>query len=122
MDKAQALYSFWSGFDIPAYDVSSVPSDATMPYITYETGTDNLDNILILSASLWYDSMSWKDISQKADEIARRVEIMQPIPVSQGGYLWITRGSPFMQRMSDPDNSRVRRIYINVQVEFLTAY
>lgn len=121
-DKAQALYQFWSGFGLPAYDENTVPDDAVMPYITYSTSTDMLGGVLPLHASLWYRSASWKNISQKADTIAYDLEQGTPIPLDGGGYLWIVRGSPFMQRMSDPDDDQVRRIYINVMAEFLTAY
>ena len=122
MDKAQALYQFWNSFNIPAYDQSTVPEDAQMPYITYEMSEDMLDNDLLLSASIWYNSLSWEEITLKANEISRYVTLIHtPIPLDGGGYLWVKRGSPFMQRMSD-ENKYVRRIYINIQVEFLTAY
>lgn len=123
MTKAQALYQFWSGFDLPAYDTYSVPDDAVMPYITYETAEDMLGGVLPLSASLWYDSRSWSEITAKADVIAYFItNTHRPIPISQGGYLWITRGSPFMQRMNDPAKDTIKRIYININAEFLAAY
>lgn len=34
----------------------------------------------------------------------------------------LKRGSPFAQRMSDPNDDMIRRIYINITAEFLTAY
>ena len=34
----------------------------------------------------------------------------------------LKRGSPFAQRMSDPNDDMIRSIYINITVEFLTAY
>lgn len=123
-DKAQALHQFWSGFSLTAYDENSVltGSDApAFPYITYSVATDNLDNDVSLSASLWYRSSSWAEISQKADEIAEILYHRHPIQI-KGGYMWIKRGSPFAQRMSDPNDNMIRRIYINITVEYLTAY
>ncbi len=120
MDKAQALYSFWSSFGITAYDVNTVPDDATLPYITYETATDSLDNVLSLTASVWYRSKSWELIERKTAEIARAIYAMSPIQLDDG-YLWLNKGTPFAQRMTDPDDT-IRRMIINVQAEFLTAY
>jgi hypothetical protein len=35
------------------------------------------------------------------------------------GYLYLTRGNPFAQRMADDDDT-VRRIYLVIMVEYLT--
>ena len=121
MDKSQAIHQFWSGFDLTAYDENTVPDDVQIPYITYSVRTDSLGNVLMLSGSLWYRSPSWAEISQKAEQISKYVANMAPIKID-GGYLWIMKGTPFAQRMSDPGDDMVRRIYINIIAEFLTAY
>lgn len=121
MDKAQAIHSFWSGFGLVAYDENTVPDDAVMPYITYSSNTDSLGGPLTLYGSLWYKSYSWEEISKKTEEIAKFMYKMKPIQID-GGYLWINKGSPFAQRMSDPSDDLIRRVYINIDVEFLTAY
>lgn len=122
-NKDQAIHDFWSSFGIPAYDENSVPDEATMPYITYSSRTGALGDILTLSGSVWYKSFSWKDISLKKEEIAEKVgKSGYCIKSIEGGYLWITRGMPFAQRMSDPGSDLIRRIYINLNAEFLTAF
>ena len=122
MDKAQALHNFWSGFNLPAYDENFVPEDAPMPRITYSVSTDSIDNMILLSASRWYRSTSWEDISKKAEEISEAIVKMNPPAIEiENGRLYLYKGSPFAQRMSDPDDS-IRRIYINLGAEFLTAY
>lgn len=121
MDKAQAIHSFWSGFGLTAYDENSVPSDAQLPYITYNVATGAIGDMVVLSGSVWYRSTSWQDISQKADEIAEAIGYGYAIKEIDGGYVWITKGTPFAQRMGDTDPS-IRRIYINLNAEFLTAY
>ena len=123
MDKAQALNKFWSSLDIPAYDENTVPDDAQMPYITYQTLTDSIGSVLPMSATLWYgNTYVWDAIQQKAEEIAQRIgQNGYYLEKIDGGYVWLTKGTPFAQRMqSEQDN--VRQIYINVTVEFLTAY
>ena len=121
MDKAQAIHSFWSGFGLVAYDENTVPDDAVAPYITYSVSTDSLEGPVTLYGSLWYKSLSWAEASQKSEQISEYITNMQPIKID-GGYLWIMKGTPFAQRMSDPGDDMVRRIYINIIAEFLTAY
>jgi len=38
-----------------------------------------------------------------------------------GGAIWITRGSPFSQRISAESSNDTRRIHININAEFLSA-
>ena len=125
MDKAQALHKFWSSFEIPAYDENSVPYDETrpqMPYITYETKTDSIGNTLMLSASLWYRSSSWAEITKKADEVAGFIGYGHKIMPLDQGYLFITKGTPFASRMVGENDIMVKRMIINIMIEFLTAY
>lgn len=118
MTKWEAIQGFWEGFQIPAYDQNSVPDDAVCPYITYEAQTGDFEAPLALTGSIWYRGSSWKPVSLKSDEISRSLK--QIIKVD-GGYLFLTRGSPFAQRMSDTDDT-VKRIYINLMAEFFTDY
>ena len=119
MTKAQALYSFWSGFGLAAYDEQTVPDEAVLPYITYETITDSLGNQLPLTASLWYRSNSWETISLKAQQIAAYLGEGGVVIGYEEGALWITRGSSFAQRIEDPNDNSIRRIHININAEYL---
>lgn len=123
MDKAQALQTFWESFGIPAYEQTTVPESATMPYITYSVSTDSLDNVVNMYASVWYHSTSWKDISEKTEQIARYIVSMNPPSIKfDGGRLYIAKGTPFAQRMADPNDDMIRRMYLNIQAEYLSAY
>lgn len=123
MDKVQALDKFWNSFGIPAYDENSVPDDAKLPYITYNVVMDNLDNVVNMYASIWYRSTSWREVTLKACEIGKHIVEMYPpsIPFDDG-RLYIARGNPFAQRLSDPSDNMIRRIYLNIQVEYLSAF
>lgn len=122
MDKSQAIYSFWASFGIDAYDANTVPDDASLPYITYNEILASFDSPVTLTATIWYRSNSWVDISRKAEEIARFVSEGYLLPVDETGFLWVTEGTPFAQRRSDSSDSSVRGIYIILNAEFLTAY
>ena len=123
MDKSQGLQSFWERFGIPAYDELTVPDNAVMPYITYSNVTDSLGNPVPLTGSIWYRSTSWEEISKKADQISEHVNLLgfALVPLDNG-YIYITKGNPFAQRMSDNSDRMVRRIYINLMAEYLTQY
>ena len=122
MDKWMALHSFWSSFDLPAYDMNTVPEDAVMPYITYEARTDSLDYKVAAAATIWYRTRSWAEISQKADAIATYIDTMQsPIKID-GGYMWIVRDNPFAMRLPDQEDKDVRTIDLNILIEYLTEH
>ena len=122
MDKAQAINRFWNQF-LPAYDVYTVPSDAEFPYITYSVSTDSIGNPILMNASLWFYSDSWEAISVLTETIARYITQMNPPALKiDDGRLYIAKGTPFAQRMDDPSDKNIRRMVLQIQVEYLTAY
>lgn len=123
MDKSQAINAFWNSFGLHAYGENSVPDDATFPYITYSQATDSLGNVVLLNASIWDRSSSWVTVSQKAEKIAQTLAEYGYYKMKlDNGYLWMVKGTPFAQRMSDPIDREIKRIYLNVNAEYLTAY
>lgn len=121
MDKAQAIHSFWSQFSLPAYDENAVPDDATYPYITYSVVTDSLEYVAILNGSVWYRETTWENASKKADEISESLKNGDIIEIDHG-YIYMYRGTPFAQRMGDEADDMIKRIYFNVNAEYLTNY
>lgn len=117
MDSAQALQAFWSSFGLKAYDENTVSETAALPYLTYNVSASYFDEPVMMSASLWYKSQSWAEITEKAMQIGKFIGLSGEIIPFDGGYLWIKRGTPFAQRMSD-ENEQIRRIYMNVEVEY----
>jgi hypothetical protein len=59
----------------------------------------------------------------KKNEIAKRIgeHGFLSLPIDDG-YVFMVKGTPFAQRMADPSDELVKRIYLNINVEFLTAY
>lgn len=128
MNKAQALHSFWAGFTWPAIDEQSAYDTQTLKdlgitdhYITYEVSTGSFGNSVSMTASLWHRSSSWTEIQQKADEIAAAIGYGGKLLTIDGGYLWIKLGNPFSQRVAVDANYDWRRIYLNIEADFLTA-
>lgn len=118
MDKEQALNQFWNSFDIPAYDNNTVPDDATYPRITYDVTVNGFGTPTSLFASIWDRSTGWGRITGLAHKIDSRLSEGGQMVSFDGGALWIKKGNPFQQRMSDPDDT-IRRIVVNIEVEYL---
>ncbi len=119
MDKFQALDAFWNSFGLPAYDENTVPDKASLPYITYEVSSDSFGSSLMQTASLWYRSSSWADITNKCQQIEDFITRGGRMIVFDGGAMWIQMATPWAQRMSEPSDDMVRRIILNLNVEFL---
>ena len=121
MTKAAAIYQFWNGFGLTAYEENSVPDDADFPYITYQLVTDSFDREIPLTASIWYRSESWTAINAKTEEISQKISRGGKIIPCDGGAIWLKRGQPFAQNMGDESDDLIKRKYINITAEFMTS-
>lgn len=127
MTKEKALYSFWSSFGIPAYEESSVYSMAeqggtlSYPYITYEVQTDSFDEGAIpLTASIWYRSTTWTDANAKKREIEEFIGRGGHTIELDEGAMHIWRRKPFAQNMGDSSDDMIKRVALNINVEYWT--
>ena len=121
MTKAAAIYQFWSSFGLTAYEENTVPDDADFPYITYQLVTDSFDRELAATASIWYRSESWTGINAKTEEISQKISRGGKIISCDGGAIWLKRGQPFAQNMRDESDDLIKRKYLNITAEFITA-
>ena len=129
MTKAAAIYKFWNSFGIKAYEENTVidadedgnPVEPTFPYITYQLVTDGFDREVAATASLWYRGESWTAVNAKTEEISAHIGLGGKIIKCDGGRIWIKRGQPFAQNMGDESDDLIKRKYLNLTFEFLTA-
>lgn len=121
MTKAAAIYQFWSSFGLTAYEENTVPDDTVFPYITYQLVTDSFDREIPLTASIWYRSESWTAINAKTEEIGQKISRGGKIISCDGGAIWMKRGQPFAQNMGDESDDLIKRKYLNITAEFMTA-
>ena len=122
--KAATIYEFWNSFNLTAYEENSVPTgeDAPkFPYITYQLVTDSLGNEVAMSASIWYRGTSWLEANAKTDEVSRAIGLGGKVLDCDGGKIWLKRGTPFAQNMSDESDNLIKRKYLNITAEYLTA-
>ena len=121
MTKAAAIYQFWNSFGLTAYEENTVPHDAVFPYITYQLVTDSFDREIPLTASIWYQSESWTGINAKTEEISQKISRGGKIISCDDGAIWLKRGQPFSQNMRDESDDLIKRKYLNITAEFMTA-
>lgn len=121
MNKEQAIQAYWSGFGWDAFDENTVPDKSAFPRLTYGLATDDFGTPVLVGVSLWDRSTSWETVTEMADTIDRALGLRGAIISSDDGPIRIRRGSPFSQRMSDEDDA-IRRIYLNVEIEYYRNY
>jgi hypothetical protein len=134
MDKEQAYNSFWSGFGVLAFEENSVPDDTVIqqlidagvatskyPYITYQVITDDLGHPVYPTASIYDRSTSWQRVDTLANLVSRRIQEMNTIKLDNG-RMFITKGSPFSQHQLESADLNIRRVILNLGIEFFTEY
>lgn len=122
--KAAAIQGFLSGFGVPAYAAASVPDDATEPYLTYAL-VDGAwgDGEVAMEVNLWYYGDGEAAPNAKVQEISRAIGLGGAYIPCDGGAIWIKRGSPFAQSVSDgTGDDKVKRRYMNIDLEYITTY
>lgn len=123
MTKAAALYQFFSSFGMTAYTSTSVPEDAVFPYLTYELITSAWEvGEVGLTVNLWFYTTSEAVPNAKAEELSEAIGLGGVRLKCDGGYIWLKRGSPWCQSLSDETSPTIKRRYINVTAEYQTFH
>lgn len=118
MNAEQAIHSFWSSFNLTAYDQNSVPDDAQLPYITYSLSVDTFNNTILNTINIWYRSTSWINVTNKAKEIINTITDGGISIPTDKGIIRMNLGNPIYNRMGD-ENENIKRIRINIETEYI---
>ena len=119
MTPAAALHAFWAGFGLAAYEENSVPAGAEMPYLTYTQLLDYWQSEGVVQANLWFRGESNLAPNAAAKAIGDAVGMGGTLVECDGGAIWITRGRPFCQSMSDDSDAAIKRRYMVFNAKFL---
>ena len=120
MTKGAALHDFFSSFGMDAYASTAVPSDVTFPFLTYDLVTGAWgDESAAITVNLWFYTESEAVPNAKAEEISKIIGLGGKVIPCDDGYIWVKRGSPWCQSLSDESDKNIKRRYINVTAEFL---
>lgn len=115
-DVAATLYAFWNSFGLTFYTTNNVPSDAVLPYGTYDLAVGKTLSSAPLGARLWYEGTLPAALFEKADEIRAKIGTGIQIPCGNG-YIWLYPGEPFAQPVADEDD-RLSTLYLNITAQF----
>ena len=120
MTKGAALQSFFNGI-MPAYVETSVPDDASFPYLTYQLALNAWDSgETALAINMWFYTTSEAIPNAKAQELSDAIGYGGVTIPCDGGFIWLKRGSPWCQNLQDDTDKNIKRRYINVTAEYMT--
>ena len=101
---AKAVYTFLSGFGIPAYDQQAVPDDAELPYITYYLQEPEWSRQCTGYAQVWYRTKSRATVNAKTDQIVSAIGDQGVVlQCAGGGYVMIRPETPIVSPIKDGD-------------------
>lgn len=115
-EVASALYSFFNSFGLPGYVTNFVPSDAELPYNTYDLPIGNTLETVPLGVKVWYPGILPTALFDTVERIRKRIANGLQIPCGNG-YLYIYPGNPFAQPAAD-ENPDISVMYLNINVSF----
>lgn len=120
MTEMEAIYTFFSGFGLPAYPETAVPPDAALPYLTFESKESWFgDGPVSLGVYLWYYTPAQEVPSAKALEIGRALDRGGVLLPCDGGAIWLQRGTPWCLSRQNQKEPRLQQRVLNVTAEFL---
>ena len=120
MTKEAALQAFFEQF-LPSYAASAVPEDVEFPYLTYELITSAWEEGEVgLTVNLWYYTTSEATPNAKAREISQAIGPGGVQIPCDGGSIWLTRGAPWCQSLTDSTDTQIKRRYLNVTANYNT--
>ncbi len=122
MTAEAVIQSFMSSFGIPAYPSASVPDQADFPYITYDLVLGGwMDGEVNMPVNVWYRGDSEAEPNAKVREMSSALSIGGITKPCDGGMIWFKKGTPWAQALVvDGEDDRVKRRYVNINLEFFT--
>lgn len=128
MTPEAAIYGFLSGFGIPAYAATSTPDEGDAewqgyPYLTYDLVEGEwMRGEVNMAVNLWDRTDSEARLNAKVRQMRDALKDGGVTLPCDGGMLWLKQGSPWAQAVRvEGEDEKVKRRYINVNVEYLLS-
>jgi hypothetical protein len=127
LELTKAYHGFFSEVCL-SFQEGNVPSETVnqqgqkvpvqMPYLTYQVvDTDNSDSTS-MQVNIWTRSSSYKELSTLVDKLESKIGEGALINFSEGrGGIILHKGLPFAQNINDPEDLKVKRALINLEVQ-----
>jgi hypothetical protein len=121
MNKAAALYTFFNSFKIDGFPATAVPDDVTFPYLTYDLTTSAWgEGEVNCTVNIYYYTESEALPNQKAEELSKAIGLGGMRLLCDEGMIWVKRGTPWCQALTEGEKNEVKRRYININLEYFT--
>lgn len=122
MDAREALYQFWSGFSVPAFEENSVPTGEDFPgfpYITFPIVCAGFGGRSSVYVSVWTKSNSgWGQAIEIADAVYNKLKDGGLCLKHSEGAVWVSANEPFSKGTGDPNDDQVKRMLLDVRLQF----
>ena len=106
---------------LAAYPSASVPDDAVLPYLTYDTAYSSWELAPVaVTVNLWFHTSSVDVPDAAARELSKAVGYAGARIPCDNGYIWLKRGAPFSKTLPIEDPN-LKLCHINLTAEFLTV-
>lgn len=123
-DTSETEVKYWD-----AYPETAVPSkvagynyDAAFPYLTYNAPFEpDYERNVSIAVNLWDYTFSEKSMNDAVNELSGAIGNGGKQILCDGGCIWLRRGSPFAQPISDNDPRLKRRYIIITAAYHITA-
>lgn len=115
---SKTLYSYFNGFGASAFLENTVPVGTPFPYITYTLSYQDEYEDNLVQARLWTKSSSMIQVADLTDKIETNIGNGITIKGADGGTIWLKKGSPFAQFITD-DDITLKIVYINIVTNIL---
>lgn len=123
-DTPEAEVTYWD-----AYPETAVPSkvagydrDAVFPYLTYSAPFEpDYERNVSIAVNLWDYTFSEKSMNDAVSELSGAIGNGGRQILCDGGCIWLRRGAPFAQPISDNDPRLKRRYIIITAAYHITA-
>lgn len=126
LTKIEAIYQFFAGFGVPAFEQNSVPDGKdrpAYPYITYELRPDRFgDYDTSVMFSVWDDNNSIERVVSISDSIARSLGRIGKVLKCDGGYVLMIADTPFCDIRAEESARTIKRALCSVKMRYYTNY
>lgn len=119
MNRAQALYLWFSGFDITAYPAYSVPDDAILPYMTYTPIFGDFGYPVSITVNCWANTESEVVVFNMVKAVVDRAK-RNPIFVYDGGAIRFSPDGNWGQDVPTDIDPGLKVKTMNLTAEFLS--
>lgn len=103
---------------IKCHTEGDVPTDARVPYATHRIPTGTWGATSSMEVDVWCEHGHTAEAAGYAGRLRTALGMGGAIVPCDGGAVVLRRGTPFAQPVAD---DRAERMYVNVDIEYLTA-